>query len=188
MMLPVDMLLVTAAGIAAGIINTAVGSGSLVTYPVLLLAGVPPVAASITNTVGLVPGTILGAWAYRHDLAERRPVVLRMAPVAAIGALTGGAALLVLPAAAFRTVVPVLVLIAVTLVAAQPAIVRRLRPHARTRWLPLAGSVFCCSMYGGYFGLSCLMCGWVRGWFGRGGLVGGRRGRAWRGRRGRVGI
>ena len=75
-----------------------------------------------------------------------------MAPVAAIGALTGGAALLVLPAAAFRIVVPVLVLAAVALVAAQPAIVRRLRPSRADAMAPLGRGSLCCSIYGGYFG------------------------------------
>jgi uncharacterized membrane protein YfcA len=148
-----EVVLATIAGFAAGIINTAVGSGSLVTYPVLVLVGLPPVTANITNTVGLVPGSFAGAWAFRHELRQQRDVALRLLPVAAAGAVGGAALLLVLPGRTFQFVVPVLILISVLLVAFQPLIARRLGTgRGRTLWVGLSFAVFGTSIYGGYFG------------------------------------
>ena len=67
-----------AAGMAAGTINTVVGSGTLITFPVLLAFGYPPVVANVSNTVGLVPGSVSGAWGYRAELAgqQRRALPL----------------------------------------------------------------------------------------------------------------
>lgn len=145
--------LVTLAGLAAGVINTAVGSGSLVTYPVLVLAGLPPVTANITNTVGLAPGSLAGAWAFRSELRAHRGAVLRLVPVAAAGAIGGAALLLVLPDRSFTFVVPILILISVFLVAFQPALSRRLADGPRqTAWTALSAAVFASSVYGGYFG------------------------------------
>jgi len=67
-MSPAEALAVFAAGIGAGTINTIVGSGTLITFPVLLAVGLPPVTANVSNTLGLVPGSISGAIGYRHEL------------------------------------------------------------------------------------------------------------------------
>lgn len=147
------MLLVTLAGVAAGVINTAVGSGSLVTYPVLVMVGVPPVTANITNTVGLVPGSLAGAWAFRTELSAQRAAALRLTPAAAAGAIGGAALLLILPDRAFTFVVPALILIAVLLVAFQPVLSRRLNGGTgHTTWTALTLAVIATSIYGGYFG------------------------------------
>ena len=66
------------AGLGAGTINTVVGSGSLVTFPTLLAVGLPPVVANVSNTVGLVPGSVSGAWAYRRELNDQAPRLLRL--------------------------------------------------------------------------------------------------------------
>ena len=58
------------AGVAAGTINTVVGSGTLITFPTLLAFGVPPVTANVSNTIGLVPGTLSGAIGYRRELVR----------------------------------------------------------------------------------------------------------------------
>ncbi len=60
------------AGLAAGAMNTVVGSGTLITFPVLLALGVPPVTANVSNTIGLVPGSLSGAWSFRRELAGQR--------------------------------------------------------------------------------------------------------------------
>lgn len=146
------MLLVALAGLGAGIINTAVGSGSLITYPILVLVGLPPVTANITNTVGLAPGAVAGAWAYRHELVKQKSTILRLLPVAVVGAAIGAALLFVLPSKAFQFAVPVLILISAALVAFQPAIARRLGNRAgHTLWGSLTASVLAASIYGGYF-------------------------------------
>lgn len=142
---------VIAAGFGAGAVNTIVGSGSLITYPVMVFLGVPPVTANIANTVGLVPGSLAGAWGYRDRLVGTRPLLLRLGAASLVGAVCGAALLTQLPKSAFAYVVPVLILAAAVLVGLQPAIVRRTRPAEATRWRQLTFWVFLSGVYGGYF-------------------------------------
>src|SRR4051794_6092164 len=121
-----EMLAVAAAGLAAGSINAVVGSGTLVTFPVLLAVGLPPVTASISNSLGLVPGNLTGAIGYRRELRGQRRLLVRLLPASVLGALTGAFLLLHLPASSFEAIVPVLVGLAVLLVAVQPAVQRAL--------------------------------------------------------------
>lgn len=151
----VDSGILLAAGIAAGTINTVVGSGSLVTFPTLLALGYPAVTANITNNLGILPGSVSGAFAYRAELAGQRGRVIRLAAASLIGGLTGAILLLHLPAAAFAAVVPALILLACVLVVVQPWLRRRLdaRAHRVTRiGMPLILGVLLTGMYGGYFG------------------------------------
>jgi uncharacterized membrane protein YfcA len=148
-------LVIVAAGTAAGMINTIVGSGSLITFPTLLALGYPPVVANVTNTVGLITGSLSGAYGYRRELAGQRSRLLRLLPAAVAGGVLGAALLLVLPPGVFRDVVPALILLAVVLVLVQPVIARR-RARAGTRRQHagpvLPGGVFGTAVYGGYFG------------------------------------
>ncbi|MFZ2624989.1 MAG: sulfite exporter TauE/SafE family protein, partial [Propionibacterium sp.] len=128
-----QLFAVIAAGFGAGLVNTVVGSGSLITYPVMVLFGVPPVAANIANTVGLVPGSIAGAWGYRRELGELRGLVVRLGAASVLGAVIGAALLTRLPASTFKFVVPVLILFAALLVAFQPRISAAMRPVEGTR-------------------------------------------------------
>ncbi len=151
-----EALAVAMAGVCAGAINTVVGSGTLITFPVLLAVGFPPVAANVSNTVGLVPGSISGAIGYRRELDGQRHRVRRLALPAVLGGLSGGVLLLVLPAEAFRMIVPAFIAIALVLVVAQPRlgglVARREQGHGpagrRSTW----GAVLGTGMYGGYFG------------------------------------
>jgi uncharacterized protein len=150
-----DSILVFVAGLVAGTMNAVVGSGSLVTFPTLLALGYPPVVANVSNTIGLVPGSISGAIGYRDKLAGMSPTIWRLAPWCAGGALTGGLLLLALPDAVFEVVVVVLVALALVLVLLQPLLNRRLRERGsqsqHARWmLPIA--LFATGIYGGYFG------------------------------------
>ena len=154
-MTPVEALLVLLAGLGAGTINTVVGSGTLITFPVLLAIGYPPVVANVSNTVGLVPGSFSGAVGYRQELAGQRTRLLRLGVASVLGGLTGGLLLLWLPAAAFRAIVPVLILLACVLVVLGPRISARMaQPHER----PAHGGpllvmgVYGAGVYGGYFG------------------------------------
>ena len=148
------------AGIAAGAINTVVGSGTLITFPTLLAVGIPPVTANVSNTLGLVPGSLSGAIGYRRELAGQRPRLLRLGLGSVLGGITGALLLLVLPAAAFQTVVPVLIALGCVLVVLQPRISRRVAARAESRGVerPQHGAawvwilVFLAGVYGGYFG------------------------------------
>src|SRR4051812_19676151 len=100
----------------AGAINALVGSGTLITFPVLLSVGYPPVVANVTNTVGLVPGSAAGAFGYRRELGGQLPRVLRLGTASVIGSITGAVLLLTLPEAAFRAVVSVFIGIALLLI------------------------------------------------------------------------
>ena len=150
-----EALAIAATGLVAGTINTIVGSGSLITFPTLLAFGFTPVVANVSNTVGLVPGSLSGAIAYRTELRGqgRRLVVLGSSAVA--GGITGALLLLNLPGSVFRHVVPALILAACLLVAVQPRLAARLG-DGRVRRVHggpvLVASVFVSGVYGGYFG------------------------------------
>ncbi|WP_372729597.1 sulfite exporter TauE/SafE family protein [Nocardioides sp.] len=147
------------AGLGAGTINTVVGSGTLITFPTLLAFGVPPVTANISNTVGLVPGSISGAVGYRRELAGQSARVLRLGGASLVGGLAGGLLLLVLPAEAFAAIVPALILLGCVLVVLQPRIARWVTArHASSGGVPEHGArwvwpaVALAGVYGGYFG------------------------------------
>jgi hypothetical protein len=149
--------LVGAAGLAAGTINTVVGSGTLITFPVLLAVGVPPVTANVTNTIGLVPGSFSGAWGYRRELAGQRERLIRLGSASLIGGIAGALLLLVLPPGVFKTAVPVLIAVALVFVVAQPWLARRFvgeeHPHpAGGHPVLLWAVVLAAGVYGGYFG------------------------------------
>jgi len=153
------MVAVFLAGTAAGTINTVVGSGTLITFPTLLALGVPPVTANVSNNIGLVPGSVSGAYGYRRELEGQRPRLLRLAPASLLGGLAGAVLLLVLPDGAFKAIVPVLILLGVVLVIFQPAISAWVVQRADSRGgVPEHGAVwvwvlaFGAGIYGGYFG------------------------------------
>jgi len=120
----VEALAIFGAGIAAGTINTVVGSGTLITFPTLIGFGFPPVLANVSNNVGLVPGTLSGIYGYREELAGQRARVLRLGSASLLGGLVGAILLLVLPQSAFKAIVPALIAIALIMVIAQPALAR----------------------------------------------------------------
>jgi uncharacterized membrane protein YfcA len=151
-----EIIAIAIAGVGAGTINTVVGSGTLITFPVLLACGYAPVTANVSNTIGLVPGSVSGSIGYRRELAGQRERVLRFGVMAVLGGVTGAVLLLVLPASAFKDVVPLFIALALVLTVLQPRLNRRLAGHvaAHTRraivLTPLA--VYITGVYGGYFG------------------------------------
>jgi uncharacterized membrane protein YfcA len=151
-----EIAAIAAAGMAAGAINTLVGSGTLITFPVLLAFGYSPVTANVSNNVGLVPGSIAGAIGYRRELEGQRTRALRFALASALGGITGAILLLVLPDDAFEAIVPVFIAIALVSVVLQPkldALVaeRRPSPDAHGTGIPRL-LVYLAGVYGGYFG------------------------------------
>jgi uncharacterized protein len=144
------------AGTAAGTINTVVGSGTLITFPVLLAFGYAPVTANVTNTVGLVPGSVSGAIGYRRELVGQRSRALQLGSMSVLGGITGAVLLLVLPGSAFKAIVPVFIAIALVLTVAQPRISRAVRSREIDLGRPghpgTALAVFLTGVYGGYFG------------------------------------
>jgi uncharacterized membrane protein YfcA len=147
------------AGTAAGTINTVVGSGTLVTFPTLVAVGVPPVLANISNSVGLVPGSVSGAWGYRRELAGQRGRLLRLGLASLVGGTIGAVLLLVLPKSAFNAIVPALIALGVVLVIVGPRLSAWVASRAEARgglpehgagwvWPSVAGA----GVYGGYFG------------------------------------
>src|SRR3954465_4817980 len=143
------MLAVTGAGVVAGAVNAIVGSGSLITFPTLLAVGYPPVTANVSNTVGLVFGSISGAWGYRRELRGPGRRALGLGAGSAAGAVVGGVLLLALPSSVFDAVVPVLILLAVALMAFKPA---PAHGAERDHLVPATGGTFLTGIYGGYFG------------------------------------
>jgi uncharacterized protein len=155
---PVEAVLIALAGVAAGTINTVVGSGTLITFPTLLAFGVPPVTANVSNSIGLVPGSVTGAVGYRRELRGQRSRLLHLASASGLGGLLGGALLLWQPGA-FEVVVPALILLGLLLVVGGPRISAYVaRRHEASGGLPHRGAwwvwpgMFACGIYGGYFG------------------------------------
>src|SRR4030095_14227639 len=111
-----ELLALITAGAAAGLINTVVGSGTLITFPTLLALGYPPVLANVSNNVGLVPGSVTGAVGYRRETPGQRSRLSRFGFASAIVGVTGALLLLTLPSSAFKAVVPVLIAIGCVLV------------------------------------------------------------------------
>lgn len=155
-----EILAILLAGVGAGAINAIVGSGTLVTFPVLLSFGFPPVVATISNAIGLVPGSVSGTWGYRRELSGQRRRVLQLLPASLLGALTGAWLLLHLPDETFEAVVPVLLVLALVLVVTQTRIQRALarfrerRDKSGSGWGQLVATLFgtyLVGCYGGYF-------------------------------------
>jgi uncharacterized protein len=155
-----ECLAVLVAGVGAGVLSSTLGVASLLSFPVLVAVGLPPVVANASNTVGLAPGAISGSWGYRHQLREQPAATAAVLATCAVGSVAGAALLLTLPAAVFEAVVPWLILFTCLLVGVQPRISAWLRsrhgeeaPEPRTRMSPVT-RVFATltGVYGGYFG------------------------------------
>ncbi len=157
---PIEQLIVVGAGLGAGVVMSSVGVASLISFPVLVAVGLPPVVANASNTVGLIPAGLSGSFGYRRELAEHPAVTRIVLATSAVGAVVGAFLLLRLPPGVFEALVPWLILLACLLVGLQPLISRWARsrpaydPEAdRTlvsRGLAAVSTVV--GVYGGYFG------------------------------------
>ncbi|MBO9704284.1 MAG: sulfite exporter TauE/SafE family protein [Arthrobacter sp.] len=152
--------LIFLAGIWAGTINTVVGSGTLVTFPVLVALGTAPVTASISNAMGLIAGNVSGALGYRKQLQGRWRSLATLMPASLLGGVTGAYLLLHLPEEVFQYVAPVLIVCALLLVVFQPRLQRWVRNREQVPGNALKDKnhgvlllilVFLAGVYGGYF-------------------------------------
>jgi uncharacterized membrane protein YfcA len=155
-----EQLAVLAAGLGAGILTSTVGVASLLSFPVLVAVGLPPVVANASNAVGMTPAGVSGSFGYRRELRAHPGVTAAVLITCAVGSVVGAILLLALPPGVFEAVVPWLILFTCLLVGAQPRITRFLRarhpegePELRTSMSPL--TTFFATLtgvYGGYFG------------------------------------
>lgn len=152
--------LVFVAGLWAGTINAVVGSGTLVTFPVLVALGYAPVAATISNAMGLIAGNVAGSWGYRRELAGLKQTLLKLLPASVLGGITGAALLLHLPESVFSTVAPYLIVVALLFVVFQPKLQSWVRRRAdaspaakqpRRQGVILIILIYLAGVYGGYF-------------------------------------
>lgn len=154
-----EQLAVLAAGLGAGVLTSTVGVASLLSFPVLVAVGLPPVVANASNTVGMTPAGLSGSFGYRRELREHPRITLVVLLACAAGSVAGAALLLALPPGVFAAIVPWLVLGTSILVGLQPVITKQLRKRhahdapdrvtmsrATVVWTALTGA------YGGYFG------------------------------------
>lgn len=148
--------LLALAGLVAGAVNAVAGGGSLLLFPALLAAGLPPLAANVTNTLAVWPGYVGTVAGYREELRGDRPAVLALGVTGLAGGGVGAGLLLLTGPAAFEAVVPFLVIAAAVLLGVQPRIadaVRRLPGSAGGLRSPLLhAALLAAAVYGGYFG------------------------------------
>ena len=130
---PLSLLVLLVMGVVAGAINAAVGSGSLLTLPVLMAVGLPPGVAVRTNTVGMFFSTVGSVLGYRREIAEERRHLTPLVLTALLGASAGALLLLTSPAEALDVVVPVLIVVALALVVLQKPLTTALRSRSENR-------------------------------------------------------
>ena len=154
-----EQLAVLVAGFFAGIMTSTVGVASLLSFPVLLAVGLPPVVANASNTVGMTPGGLSGAFGYRSELREHPRVTALVIATCAGGAVLGAVLLLALPPGVFEAIVPWLILFTCLLVGLSPTLNRRLRQRRGAGFVPRHHlspvTTFFATLtgvYGGYFG------------------------------------
>lgn len=153
-----DYLFIALAAIAAGAINALAGGGTLISFPVLIAVGVPPVASNITNTVSLLPGYIGGTLAQWADIKTQMKRLWLILPASIVGGLLGGILLIVTGEEVFGQIVPYLILLASLLLAVQDPVRAWLLKRAAEKgngqvsefWSTIP--IGLASVYGGYFG------------------------------------
>jgi len=153
-----EFAMIGIAAVAGGLVNALAGGGTLITFPMLIAVGVPPVAANVTNTVALCPGYLGATFAQMKDLRDQKRTLLFLLPTGLLGGIAGGILLLHTSDKTFQKLIPYLILLAVVLLAMQDLlrtwVIGRLsnqgRKHLSAAWAILP--VIPAAIYGGYFG------------------------------------
>lgn len=140
------------AGIAAGTISSAAGLASLVSYPALLLMGMTPVAANVTNSLALVTSGFSAVLSSRHELKGQERRLLILLPMTIVGAILGALLLFALPATVFKMVVPFFIGLAGIIMLFPPRIQQEEQHKSLFRRLGAWGLAFLVCVYTGYFG------------------------------------
>ncbi|MDO9256661.1 MAG: sulfite exporter TauE/SafE family protein [Bacteroidales bacterium] len=146
------------AAIAAGFVNAIAGGGTLISFPVLVAIGIPPVAANITNTIALCPGYFGGVMAQRNDLLSQKQRLWEILPVGIAGGIAGGLLLLNTSEDSFRILIPYLILLSAVLLAFQPFLKKMVEArlqksmHHNAKGALVLFVIFLAAIYGGYFG------------------------------------
>ncbi|PYI38431.1 sulfite exporter TauE/SafE family protein [Arthrobacter psychrolactophilus] len=152
-----ESIFILLGGLWAGTINTVVGSGTLVTFPILIALGIAPVMAVVSNAMGLIAGGVSGTWGYRRELRGMGHNLARLVPASLLGGITGAYLLLHLPEQVFHFVAPILIVLALTLVIFQPRLQaaikkrREVAPAGRSHDVLMMVLVYLAGVYGGYF-------------------------------------
>jgi len=144
-----------ASGLAGGVVTAVVGGASLITFPALLAAGLPPVIANASNTVALAPGNLVAALADRERMPACDRSLLSLVAIAMLGSVAGALLLLLTPERAFTALVPVLIGSATALFAGADRVRRRLAARPGPRAMPAGTRLLLfapIAVYGGYFG------------------------------------
>lgn len=149
-------------GMLAGVVLSSIGAASLISFPILLAVGLPPVVANASNSVGLVPAGIGGAFGYRRELRENPALTRAILLTSGVGAVLGALLLLKLPPDVFESIIPWMILFACALVGLQPLISSRVQqrrarlghsPRDRQAMsAPVTAISTVMGVYGGYFG------------------------------------
>lgn len=153
-------LLLAASGLAAGLVNAIAGGGTFFTFSALVGAGLPPVVANATSAVAVTPANLSSAWAYRAELAANLKRFAALGVVSFLGGILGAYILTRTDNAAFRQLVPWLLLFATVLFAASPRIIALARAIGRSEsqapstraWLGGLAFQSAVATYGGFFG------------------------------------
>ncbi|MCP9274411.1 sulfite exporter TauE/SafE family protein [Mycolicibacterium arenosum] len=147
-----EWFLLFAAGIGGGLAGSIAGLASVSTYPALLLIGLPPVTANVTNTVALVFNGVGSVSGSLPELRDQRDLLRRFVPIGVAGGAAGAALLLTIPAEGFENAVPILLASSALVIAlphrkdAEPA------PPTTARTVLIGAALFGICVYGGFFG------------------------------------
>ena len=150
---PLALGLVAATGLIVGMLNAVAGAGAILTFPLMVGLGLSPLAANVTNCVGVVPGSIAATIRLRKDLRGQWPTLRKVMPPAAIGSVLGVILLFTLPSKVFDYAAPGLLALGAVLVLTQPLLAKKLRSISPHRNKPaLTATMLANGAYGGYFG------------------------------------
>ncbi|MBX7098791.1 MAG: sulfite exporter TauE/SafE family protein [Myxococcaceae bacterium] len=147
-----DVAVLVLSGVLAGAINAIAGGGSLLTYSGLVFAGLDPIGANATGTVGLVPAAIASAFGYRHDLAGTRRQLAWLTPLSLLGGGIGALTLVKTPQSVFVVVLPMLILFATLSFAFGERLRMRFLASGYASPAAVALAQLIIAIYGGYFG------------------------------------
>lgn len=154
-----DIILLLTAGIFAGALNSLAGGGSFISFPALLLVGIPPIMANATNNFSSCAGYIAGMVGYREELGQFKKQLPGFILAAGIGGYIGAELLLQLNSEQFESLIPHLMafaMVAYIFGGRLNKVVKRAveneKPWAKMsqRALPVLLVVLC--IYGGFFG------------------------------------